>query len=181
MNDIASLLKKDEVKEFSESDLGFLASAVNAMLSKQKEIDVATEELKLLSAQHRKINEETIPDLMDDLGFATITLKDGRAVAVKDSIQASIKVADRPTAFAWMVENNHGDLIKSALSAKFSRGEKADAVAAVNALQAMGITASLTESVHPGTLKAWARVELEQGHILPPSIGIHVSKQTTVK
>jgi hypothetical protein len=178
---IESLLKQDAVKSFGDLDIAPLGNAVDRLLKKQRQIAEATEILKQMGAEERAISEGEIPALMENLGFETITMQDGRKVSVKDSIQCGIKVADKPSAFAWLAENNHGDLIKAAVSAKFSRGEKAEAAAAVNALKEMGISASLTESVHPGTLKAWARVELEQGHSLPPLFNIHIVKQTTVK
>ena len=182
MNDILEQLTGDTPQEELTNDqMGALGDAVNELIAKQNEIAKAEEALKQLKAEERKINQADIPTMMTALGFEKITLADGRSLAVKDSIQINIPAPMKPEAFKWMDENNHGDLIKTAITAKFARGDKTEALQAYEALQAIGVTATKTEAVHPGTLKAWARTELEQGHKLPASLfKVDVVKVTTV-
>ncbi len=168
-------------KKFTDEQMGTLGTAVNALILKQHEIIQAEEALKDLKRHERILNQDTIPMLMENLGFESITV-DGKKVSVKDSVQISIPAAQKPGAFVWMDKNGHGDLIKIALTAKFARGESQLAGEAFDALLDIGASPNQTEAVHPGTLKAWAREELSQGHSLPQEFfKIHVVKLTTVK
>jgi len=168
--------------EFTDEQMGALGVAANRLINKQLEIAEAEETLKQLKAQERKINQEEIPSLMENLGYETIILKDGRKISVKDAVQCGIPAPQRPNAYKWMDEHGHGDLIKIALTAKFARGERNMADEAFDALVDVGASPNQTESVHAGTLKAWAREELAQGHALPSDLfKIHVVKITTVK
>ena len=86
-------LLKNEAQTFSEDELGALGEAVNSLIAKQNEIADLEYQLKLRKSEERKISQETIPSMMGNLGFERITLKDGRSVMVKDSVQASIPAA----------------------------------------------------------------------------------------
>ena len=168
-------------KKFIDQTMGTLGETVNRLLDQQALIVKLEEQIKEAKAVERGINQGEIPALMASLNFESITV-DGRKVAVKDSIQCAIPAPQRPNAYNWMDKNGHGSLIKTALSAKFNRGESDAAYNAQKTLEAMGITADLAESIHGGTLKAWAREELAQGHSLPSDyFKVHVVKITTVK
>jgi hypothetical protein len=179
LDELTTADPKDKV--FTDEQMGTLGAMVNELLLVQSNIIEQEDRLKNMKAAERKINQVEIPQLMDSLGFESITV-DGRKVAVKDNVQISIPAALKPEAYSWMDKNGHGDLIKIALSAKFQRGEKDMADEAFNALLDVGASPTQSEAVHPGTLKAWARVELEQGHSLPQQFfKVHVVKLTTVK
>jgi len=168
-------------KKLVDQQMGTLGETVNRLLDQQKLIIQMEEQLKEAKALERGINQGEIPALMASLGFDSVTV-DGRKINVKDSVQCSIPAAERPNAFSWMDKNGHGSLIKTALSAKFNRGESDASYNAQKTLEAIGIIADLAESVHSGTLKAWAREELALGHSLPSDLfKVHVVKITTVK
>ncbi len=181
-SEIEELLTADAPKEVTDAQMGTLAKAVNRFLEKEKAVIDATEALKVLTAEWRKIGEMDIPELMDNLGWETITLKSGQKVAVKDAVQCAIPAAARPEAHAWLEKNGHGDLIKIAVTVKFARGERTKAEKIVRVMTKAGCAPSMAESVHAGTLKAWARVELENGRKLPGEFfKVHIAKETTVK
>ncbi len=168
-------------KQFTDAQMGTLGVAVNNLLVQQQLILDAEEALKNLKRVEREINQNEIPQLMENLGFDAIIV-DGKKVSVKDSVQVSIPADQKPQTFKWMDKNGHGDLIKIALTAKFGRGESQLAGEAYNMLLDIGASPNQTEAVHPGTLKAWAREELSQGHSLPAEFfKVHVVKLTTVK
>jgi len=175
-------LTKSEATEFTDSQMGELGKAANRLLHAQAEILAQEEVLKQCKAIERKINQEEIPALMENLGFERIMLDTGQTIAVKDAVQCSIPAAQRPDAYSWMDKNGHGDLIKIAVTSKYGRGDSTAAHNAMASLEAMGHNPVLAESVHAGTLKAWAREELALGHSLPADyFKIHVVKITTVK
>ena len=183
MSNILDELTQDVAPEdFDTSTMGVLATAANKLIAKQQQINDAEEALKKLKAEERVINQGEIPQLMNNLGIEKLTLTDGRVLAVKESVQISIPATIKFQTFAWMDKNGHGDLIKIAVNCKFARGNRIGAENAMSSLDAMGFAPSLTETVHAGTLKAWARTELEIGHSLPAKyFKVHVVKVTTVK
>lgn len=175
-------LIKEEPKEVDEQSLGALGLAANKLVKAQQNVEEMERQLREAKEEERRIAEKEIPDLMDNLGFESITLNTGQKLQLKESIQCSIPAAKRPPAFRWLDEHGHGDLIKTAVSAKFGRGEKTEAQAAYTALQKMGVHSSIAESVHPGTLKAWAREELSNGRALPEEFfKVHIVRQATLK
>jgi len=169
-------------KKFTNEQMGTLGAAVNRLLDQQQLIVDMEIKLKEAKRLERSINQDEIPSLMSNLGFESITLSDGKKVAVKDSVQIAIPALMKPDAYKWMDTNGHGDLIKIGLTAKFARGERDMADEAFQALLDVGASPNETVSVHPGTLKAWAREELDHGHSLPQQyFKVHVVKLTTVK
>jgi len=168
--------------DITDEQMGSLGAAVQRLTNKQIEIESAEKALAQLKAEERKIGQEEVPELMDNLGFTKIVLSTGETVTVADAVQCGIPAPQREAAYLWLDKHGHGALIKSAVTAKFARGEKDQAYDAVRALEAIGISPSLGESVHAGTLKAWAREELAQGHSLPADLfKIHVVRITKVK
>ena len=87
----------------------------------EEEMKQLEEMLKAKSKNIRKLSEEIIPAKMQELGLESLTLKDGSAVKVKQKVQASIPVRHRETAFQWLRDNGHGDLIKNQISASSVR------------------------------------------------------------
>ena len=173
-------LIKDENAPITDEQLGELGKAAGDLVTQQHLVAAAERDLKEMKAEERRLAEQVIPELMDNLGMDKITLRSGHVISVKDAVQCGILAANRPKAYKWLDEHGHGGLIKTAVAAKFGRGEKEDALNAMAALE--GYNPTLTESVHAGTLKAWARVELEAGRALPDDIfNVHVVRLTTVK
>lgn len=181
MSELADLLA-DQKKEVTDGQMGELGDCVTKLLNAQESVRIAAEKLKQLTQIERNISEIEIPGLMENLGFESITLNNGMKVSVKESPQIGIPAAKRPVAYKWLDDNGHGDLIKIALTAQFARGERQQADDAFNLLVDNGVNPNQTESVHAGTLKAWAREELAQGTNLPEDLfNVHIVKQTTVK
>jgi len=181
MSGIGDLLK-DDTQSFTDNEMGQLGEAANRFIAKQNEIAEAEELLKRLKAEERKIGQEEIPSLMENLGFEKITLKDGRTLMVKEALQCAIPATKKFRAYKWLDDHGHGDLIKIALTSKFGRGEKNEAEHARDVLIELGLSPDLAESVHAGTLKVWAREELAQGRALPAELfKVHVVKLTTIK
>jgi len=168
-------------KKLTDEQMGTLGIAVNKLLNFQILIAEQEELLKATKKQEREYNQGIIPQLMANLGFDSVTV-DGKKISVKDSIQIGIPAPMRPAAYKWLEDNGHGALIKTLLTAKFSAGDQDAAEEAQETLDKLGVSNDLVESVHTGTLKAWAREELAQGNSLPSDkFKVHVVKITTVK
>jgi seryl-tRNA synthetase len=82
-------------------------------------------------------------------GNATSVTVLGYRVTTSSVVRASIRKDTKDNAFAWLKAEGHGDLIK------------------------------VEPTVHPETLAAWARVELEQGTELPEELFSVYTHDTT--
>lgn len=133
--------------------------------------------LKGYNDLRKNLLEVDIPQAMDILELQDYTTTDGARVTIKERIHAHISVEHQPKAFAWLRKNKFGGLIKTKLSLAFGKDESALAKKAVAALKkSLGKShmPEVTEGVHPQTLKAFVKEQLEKGKDLPMDLlGIH--------
>lgn len=134
----------------------------------EKEIEADEAALKEKNERLAKIVREQIPDIFLALEIEEYKLKDGSKVTVKEEIKTSITEENKPTAFMWLRENEYDGIIKTNVSASFGKGEAELAAQARAALVAAGFDhASISDSVHPSTLKAFVKERLEAGDAIP--------------
>ncbi len=121
-----------------------------------------------------------IPDLMDELQMSEIKFEDKTKVTVGKKVKASITKANEKKAFDWLVENKFGGLIKSSLSAEFSREEIEQAREIVEELREREFDASLKESVHNATLTSFVGERLEAGETLPECFSVFEYREAKI-
>ena len=81
---------------------------------------------------------------------------------------ATISEAKRADAHAWLRAHNFGGLIKTMVAVPFGCGEEAEARAlAARIREQEHHDATVNETVHPMTLKAFVREQVEAGKPLP--------------
>lgn len=108
--------------------------------------------LKQEKAALKLLEETVIPEAMDEMGLEEFKDTKGRKVQSIKKIRASITKANMMEAYAWLREHDYGHIIKKV--------EK--------------------ESVHPGTLGAFAREMMEEGEELPDCITIYEQRSVKV-
>jgi len=119
----------------------------------------------------RRIQEDDLPELMRELGLKEVALEDGSKVAVVDEVSCAITVERRPAAHAWLTSHGFGGLIKSAITIEFGRDEFEKAKTYVAEIEQLTEhRAELDEAVHPATLKAFLKEQLEAGTPLPTEL-----------
>lgn len=138
-------------------------------------------EAKEAGKRKRFYGEKAIPEALAQLGLSGVTLDTGQKVFVEPQVYVDIKAENKPAAYRWMEDHGYGDLIKTEVSATFGRGEKMAACAAASLLEASGFEAESRETVHPQTLKAWAKDLLVSGTVLPDVFGAYLGFKTRIK
>ena len=147
----------------------------------EDEIKQLEEQLKAKAKAARKLSQEIIPAKMQALGLESLTLKDGSAVKVKQLVQASIPVRHRETAFQWLRDHGHGDLIKNQVSAEFGKGEDKSAGDFIDNIKSLGYEPKQKVWVEPMTLKAFVREQISEGVDIPmETFGIFVGAETKI-
>lgn len=124
-------------------------------------------ELQAAKEAHRETERETLPDLMTELALTEIKLDDGTVVTIKAEVDCGISAERKPTAYAWLVENGFGGLIKTEVAVPFGRGDHEAAVKLLEHLLDTGLAAELSEGVHAATLKAFIKEQMAEGHPIP--------------
>ena len=147
----------------------------------EDEIKQLEEQLKAKAKAARKLSQEIIPAKMQELGLESLTLKDGSAVKVRQLVQASIPVKYRETAFRWLRDRGHGDLIKNQISAEFGKGEDQSAGEFIDNIKSLGYEPKQKIWVEPMTLKAFVREQIAEGVDIPmETFGIFVGAETKI-
>jgi len=171
---------QDQPKDLDQ--LGALSTMVDRMLDLQAWVDETERSLKTLKESYRKINEDTIPELMNAMNLKDLTTESGKKLSVKKTYQARIAAKDAEAAFAWLEEHGHGSVVRDEIGVSLGAGEGEMAIAAVEALQGLNLDVSRKQSVHSSTLKALVKSELEQGTDMPRDVfSIFEGYKTTIK
>ena len=97
---------------------------------------------------------------MEEFGVLDIKLADGSRISAEPFYAARITAEKTDDAHQWLRDNGHGDIIKNVVSVSFGRGEDDRAKKVMTELFEQGLDAEQS-SVHPSTLKAFAREQIE--------------------
>ncbi len=134
--------------------------------------EIADLESRVEDARSRRhhLRTETIPDQMDLCGVGAMELvASGNypavRVEVKPEIAANIAAKwddeKKQAAFAWLTADGSGDLIKTTITVRFPREQRARALEVLKGLTELKLDVELGESVHNQTLSAWLRARIK--------------------
>lgn len=150
-----------------EEKLGALTTAITKMAALELGIKKKSEELQLLSEEYNRLTRETIPDMFDEFGMSKFSLVNGVEIQVKREFVSSITEDKKPEAFGWLEKNGHSAIIKHDIVVKLKKGEQEIQQQIVEDLDLMGVTYDDKEYVHPQTLKAFVKEQMENGTDIP--------------
>lgn len=187
MNDLLDEMEADmeAASEFNNittdglKTVSSLAQEVSNWEGKVAELD---EQLKTAKAKLLELTDRDLPDMMAEVGITNFTLADGSKLEVKQTYGARIPVAHRDAAFAWLKEKGHDDIIKNLVSVPFGRGEDSLATDFINLAQKNGYAPDQKKEVHPQTLKAFVKEQLEKGQEVPMDLfGVFTGQRASIK
>jgi hypothetical protein len=179
LEEMESDVKTPTMGDNSLKEMSDLCAEQVAMEDEVKQLEL---QLKAKKDAVKKISQEIIPAKMQELGLESLTLKDGSAVEVKQLVQASITEENRETAFKWLRDNGHGDLIKNQVTVAFGRGEDNVAENFINDAKSLGLEPSQKMKVESQTLKVFVREKLEEGVEIPTdTFSVFVGSQTKIR
>lgn len=155
------MFEEDASKIPEKGELQGVVSLVTRQRQIEQDINELNEQLAEKSATLRRIAEYDLPDLFTELGIQEFKLEDGSKVTVKKFYQASISGERQGEAFTWLRDHGHDDLIKHEIKSVFGRGEDAQVQALVETLAKLNVNYIDKEGVHPSTLKAFVKEQIE--------------------
>jgi len=148
----------------------------------ETKIKRAEEDLATLKEQFKQVSQTDLPEALAETGLSEIKLTDGSKISVQQFYNASVPKDKIDEAFTWLRNNNHGDLIKNTIACSFGRGEDGNAKVLKEELTKIGISFTSKEGVHPQTLKAFVREQVESGQNLPLDLlGVYIGQKTVIK
>lgn len=139
------------------------------------------EEAKVAKKEAYRISTEVLPALMSEVQIKELGLENDDRLILEQEIYASISKVNIAPAIAWLDKNKYGSIAKSHLIVPLDR-ENPKMIAFIKLqLKSKKIPYVESGSIHPQTLKAFARESVEVGRVLPKAFSVHVVPIVTIK
>lgn len=124
--------------------------------------------LKNHNAQLRKILEQQIPELMDELEYERIDTPE-YSLTVNDVLTASVPKHKRDEVCSWLIDNDLGSLVSYNVVVALKPGQEQEVIAVTDELTNAGYSkyTSLNKAVNTGSLKKAVRELLAEGEDVP--------------
>lgn len=171
-----------QLSNVDNNDLKQVAALVRQQLILEQRVEDLTADLKRAQQDLANISGEVLPAALAEHGLTELKMADGSKVTVATVISASISKERSPAAHEWLRDNGFGDLIKNTVSINFGKGEDEKAGELIRELEGDGYNVDQKEAVHPSTLKAFCKEQIEKGSEIPSDLfGIYIGQKTTIK
>ena len=187
MNDLLAEMEADrdaasQIDNLTTDGLKTVTSLAREISKCEERVSSLEEQLKTAKAKLIELTDSDLPDLMQEIGLTEFTLEDGSKLEIKQTYGARIPVEHRDAAFAWLKDNGHDDLIKNLVSVPFGRGEEKKATYFIEIAQKNGYQPDQKKEVHPQTLKAFVKEQLQKGQAVPMDLfGVYTGHRATIK
>lgn len=131
----------------------------------------------------RVLEEEDIPQLMDERNLSELKLNDGHVIKVGDLVRARIK--DTSVAYEWLRKTNNDGIIKNEIKVTLDRGQDDRVEMIKEDLTTRGVEYDHKQSVHPATLKSFVTEALSnpelRDQIPRKAFGVYEARKVTFK
>lgn len=144
-----------------------LTGLARALIDAEAKVERLTLELQEAAEHVRRLKEDTIPCVMQELELEDIRLTNGQTLSLKEEVYASISKDRAPEAFQWLTVHEHDGIIKTSVTLEWGKGDLKKALKIYAQLVKKHPTAVLERSVHPQTLKAFLRERIQSAEPFP--------------
>ena len=186
MSSLEDLFDENMVSEIenwepSDKDLSDIGQLASKLIECQNEVKQQEEQLALAKSRLKEVQEEALPAAMEKTGLSEIKLATGEKLSIDRYYGASIPAENKEQAFEWLRDTGNGDIIKHTVGVDFKKGEGESAERAYELLRSAGFEAKDEEKIAPPTLKAFVRVEVEEGRTFPPHFNVFIGQRAKIK
>lgn len=150
--------------------LARISGLARDLLTAELEVERAEEALSAAKARRQHLSEKQIPELVQEAGLmAKFTTREGLEVQIKDLIRTSVSEESMPVAVAELERRGAGRIVKHQFVIEFGKGDEAWASKFQRDLlqRKKPLAVKRKDHVHPQTLQAYLREELEAGAEIP--------------
>ncbi len=157
-----------------------------AIVSEIELLDPSIPELEEILKRRKEelssVREFELPNAVEAVGLMEIRLLNGSSVTIKEDVYAGITEENREDAFKWLEETGNSGIIKTEVKCPFGKGQDAEAKQLVDLLGSQGFSFTNSRTVHPQTLRAFIKRQMEDGKPVPTDIfSVHVKKVASIK
>jgi hypothetical protein len=178
--DLTTQMLEDAEIVPDSSKLNDIATLALKQLTLEDDVAKLEEMLKRKKEDLRRVSEEELPVLMGSV--TEFRLANGRKIVIKPYYSGSINDENADLAFTWLREHGHDDIIKNQVIMQFGKGEDKEAETVMTNLKALGYNPENKKAVHPMTLKAFIREQVESGAEIPlETFKAHIGRKATIK
>ena len=188
MNDLLSKMASDsgqttdKLDTLDTSKLDGVSRLANDAANLEQEISDAERLLKQKKDDLRKITDEQLPEILEEMGLQKFTLTDGSEISVSPLYAASIPVDRREDAYQWLRDHGFGDLVKNNVTVSFGVGDDDAAKEFTTLCDLQGYAPIQIEKVEPSTLRGWRRERVEAGDPVPLDLfGAYIAQRAKIK
>ena len=172
----------DKLDTLDTSKLDGVSRLANDAANLEQEISDAERLLKQKKDDLRKITDEQLPEILEEMGLQKFTLTDGSEISVSPLYAASIPVDRREDAYQWLRDHGFGDLVKNNVTVSFGVGEDDAAKEFTTLCDLQGYAPNQIEKVEPSTLRGWLRERVEAGDPVPLDLfGAYIAQRAKIK
>lgn len=152
------------------STITTLATKLTTLVDKKNDLEKHLEET---NAAIEELSVRKLPTILLGVGLNELRTRNGRIIKVTTDYFAKIPAAKKQEAAEWLRSHNMGSILKEEITV--APTEKAK-------LKLLGIEHTIDTSVHPSTLKALVREQIEAKNDFPRELfGVHVVDRVVVK
>jgi hypothetical protein len=132
-------------------------------------------------ALERRLEEEVLPALMDEAGVKDIGLDTEDRLVRGEEVYASISQVNMPKAVAWLAKHNMASIVKANILIPLTQGDIQTQKKITLLLTKAKVKFAVNNTIHPQTLKAFARESVAEGRKLPQQIAVHIQPVVHIK
>lgn len=146
-------------------------------------IERAEQNLKKAKEDLAQVSQRELPDAMAEAMMTEFRLHSGHKVTVNQTVVGYVHKADEAQFHAWLQENGHGGIVKTAVISKFDRGhaEQADMLVQQLREEHPDVDVEAKKTVHHQTFQAWVREVWRNGGELPEVVTVTELKTSIIE
>lgn len=168
----------------SSTSMEELVAMAQKLVEAGEAVEIAEEAVRLAKETRRKLQEEDIPTMMEELQLTSFKLSTGETIGWKPDVRLEMDNMKKDEAYDWLESHDFGGLIKTIVAVQFGKGELEKAKALLAQLVELGFAEPmLKRDVHYQTMCAFLREQIEKGTDIPLEaiFGAVAIKKATVK
>lgn len=166
----------------TNADLTQITLLAEQQLHYETLIETLEADIKDAKEKLRDVAERALPEAMASVGMEKFRLNNGYEVSVKDGVAASMRAERTLDAVTWLEGGGFGDVVKDEIRVALGRGELKTAQEFMSLAERLGVGATERLAVHPQTLNALVREQMEKGVEFPPELfSVYTWRKSSVK
>jgi hypothetical protein len=173
---------KEELFIPQDADISRVSTLAQRQVDLESEIDNLLYQLSERQKELDQVRDKDLPDLLLGMGLSELKLKNGEKISVDKMVFASIKGENKEDCLSWLDENGFGSIIKYKLEVDAGKGGTDQIKKIIKLAKQLGIKAESKNDVHPSTLKAFVKEQLDKMSNFPVDLfSVHIINRTKIK